>query len=222
MMWADGYCIHEAVLAESECNEIISAISPGDALPFKAGVRSLMRNPAIEKLANDFRLLEITRSIAGAALVPYKATLFNKTGKANWLVAWHQDTALPVEFAVKESGWGPFRLKDNVLFGHAPTEALQKIVALRIHLDASTSSNGPLRVIPTTHTKRFRNDAEFQSTINVGPQIELTVGKGGVIAMSPLLIHASSKCTNDDPRRVLHIEYSEALDLGRGVRLAVA
>jgi len=37
-----------------------------------------------------------------------------------------------------------------------------------------------------------------------------------------LIIHASSKARNEEPRRVLHIEYADALELGRGIRLAVA
>jgi hypothetical protein len=51
---------------------------------------------------------------------------------------------------------------------------------------------------------------------------ECIVGRGGVLAMRPLLIHSSSKALNDKPRRVLHIEYAESLDLATGIRLAVA
>jgi hypothetical protein len=40
--------------------------------------------------------------------------------------------------------------------------------------------------------------------------------------MPPLLIHSSSKAQSDAPRRVLHIEYSDSLDLKPGIRLAVA
>jgi hypothetical protein len=50
---------------------------------------------------------------------------------------------------------------------------------------------------------------------------ECVVLRGGVVAMRPLLIHASSKSRSGEPRRVLHIEYAESLDLRPGVRLAV-
>jgi hypothetical protein len=56
-----------------------------------------MRNSAVAALAADQRLLEIARSLLGMHAVPFRATLFEKSGKANWLVAWHQDTALPLE-----------------------------------------------------------------------------------------------------------------------------
>jgi hypothetical protein len=40
--------------------------------------------------------------------------------------------------------------------------------------------------------------------------------------MRPLLIHSSSKAREGAPRRVLHIEYADSLDVGDGIRLAVA
>jgi hypothetical protein len=43
---------------------------------------------------------------------------------------------------------------------------------------------------------------------------------GGVVAMRPLTVHASSKSVSEQPRRVLHIEYATGLELGQGVVLA--
>ena len=40
--------------------------------------------------------------------------------------------------------------------------------------------------------------------------------------MRPLLLHASSKAESDRRRRVLHIEYAEALNMGDGLELAIA
>ena len=48
------------------------------------------------------------------------------------------------------------------------------------------------------------------------------VARGGLLAMRPLLIHSSSKGQTGDSRRVLHIEYSDSLELTAGIRLAVA
>ena len=67
--------------------------------------------------------------------------------------------------------------------------ALQQVVALRVSLDDSRESNGPLR--------------------------------GGVVAMRPLTLHASSKSIDGRPRRVLDIEYA-ASDAFGGTQLAVS
>lgn len=52
-------------------------------------------------------------------------------------------------------------------------------------------------------------------------QVDCPVPRGGVLAMSPLLIHAFSKALENFPRRVLHIEYADALELGSGIKLAI-
>jgi hypothetical protein len=39
------------------------------------------------------------------------------------------------------------------------------------------------------------------------------VGGSGVIALCPLIVHASSKAQSDQRRRVLHIEYARSLIL---------
>jgi hypothetical protein len=39
--------------------------------------------------------------------------------------------------------------------------------------------------------------------------------------MRPLTVHASSKATDDRPRRVLHIEYAPTVGLAPGIELAV-
>src|SRR5262249_41916655 len=135
--------------------------------------------------------------LLGRAVTPFKATLFDKSGKANWLVAWHQDTALPFVKQFEHVGWGPWSEKNGISYAHVPAWVLSKIVALRIHLDASTASNGPLRIIPGSHTLGILTDEDMTRLIISRNRIECVVGRGGVLAMSPLLIHSSSKAHNE-------------------------
>lgn len=216
-----GYSIIDDVISSAECDHLIVQLTNDYPRRTKAGIRNLMSNELIRKLAYVPRLIAIAESIFGKPLVPFKATLFEKTGKANWLVAWHQDTALPLEKNVEGDGWGPSSVKEGVTFVHAPTWAVSKILALRIQLDASTNTNGPLRVIPGSHQKRLRNDEEFD-LVSKRDAVTCIAAKGSVIAMSPLIVHASSKGTTDEPRRVLHIEYAERLELTSEIRLAIA
>lgn len=220
-MLQKGFEVYEGVFSEEECQAVTDRLSSMGAFS-RAGKRNLMSLDLIAAMASTRRLATICQELTGTNLVPYKATLFNKTGKANWLVAWHQDTALPIERDVRSEGWGPSSVKDGVIYSHAPSEVLSNILALRIHLDPSSSSNGPLRVIPGSHRHRVGDDVAFGRIITKGPQIDVTVGRGGVIAMSPLLIHASSKCAQNEPRRVLHIEYAPSLEIADGIRLALA
>ena len=181
-----------------------------------------MRVPEVAALAADARFVRLAAEALGGRAVAYRATLFEKSGRANWLVVWHQDTALPLASHVDSDEWGPWSRKAGVTYAHAPAWALERIVALRIHMDASTRENGPLRVIPGSHRGGVLTDEDVFLTARRRSPVDCVVGRGGVIMMRPLLIHASSKVKRDLPRRVIHIEYADRLDLAPGVQLAVA
>jgi len=220
VMTSAGFDIKDNILSSAECDELISLLA--DVRRGRAGARNLMKFGFVSKLASDSRLLRLTELIYGRELVPYKATLFEKTGKANWLVAWHQDTALPIEKFVASGGWSAPSMKAGTLFAQAPSSELKRILALRIHLDGSTETNGPLRVIPGSHSRGILADEIMKELVSGSEPIQCLVGRGGVIAMSPLLLHSSSKIVSNEPRRVVHIEYAESLDLGEGMKLAIA
>jgi hypothetical protein len=64
--------------------------------------------------------------------------------------------------------------------------------------------------------------AEVADYVNNHDATECLVERGGALRMSPVLIHASSKAQTDEPRRVLHIEYADGLELAPGICLAKA
>jgi hypothetical protein len=102
-----GYGITEKVLSGDECDNLINALSIDLSKRGRAGARHLMSHPAVAALASDQRLLEMARSsLGGGKAVPYRATLFDKSVHAKWLVVWHQDKALPLETIFDAPGWG--------------------------------------------------------------------------------------------------------------------
>ena len=222
MVGDPGYWIREGVFSDAECEQIIHCLANEALRRSRAGMRHLMSVPLIHAISNSERLVGFAGEILGGRPVPYKATLFAKTGKANWLVAFHQDTALPVERPVFTDGWGPNSVKEGVVYCHAPTEVLSQLLAIRVSLDASTLTNGPLRVIPNSHHQRLMTENDFASFLSGDRSVSCTTERGGIIAMSPLLLHASSKCLTDEPRRVLHIEYALSLSVKNDIHLAVA
>lgn len=216
----DGYEIHGRVLDGRACERLRDALAP-HLVSHRAGARHLLQDPAIAAFAAAPGLRALASRTLGAAATPLRATLFAKTARANWLVGWHQDTALPFAAMVQDPGFGPWSRKASVLYAHAPTWLLQRIVALRIHLDASTGDNGPLRVIPGSHRCGVLTDPEVAVLARRAAAVTCLVPSGGVLVMSPLLIHASSKARDDAPRRVLHVEYVDSLRPAPGVELAV-
>ena len=217
-----GYWVEESILSPDECAALIKELAGSTARRGRAGQRHLMANAAVAALAQSHRLCLIAQKALGNYAIPYRATLFEKAGYANWLVVWHQDTALPLKNQNDDPSWGPWSVKEGILYAHAPTWALSRVIALRVHLDASTNENGPLRVIPDSHRSGILMDEEIAQRVRTIPSIECPVSQGGVLAMRPLLIHSSPKAHGAAPRRVLHIEYTDALQLAENVQLAIA
>jgi ectoine hydroxylase-related dioxygenase (phytanoyl-CoA dioxygenase family) len=217
-----GFSIVEAVLDETEVAELARALETPDLDRSRAGARHLMNRPAVSAVAADSRMVAIAGRFLGETVIPYKATLFDKSPARNWLVAWHQDTALPLFERREIPEWGPWSTKAGVTYALAPASALAQVVALRLRQDDSRPENGPLRVLPGTHALGLLTEsaiARLTTEVSAG---DCTVPAGGVVAMRPLIVHASSKAEGDLPRRVLHIEYSRSLDLGNGLKLQIA
>lgn len=217
-----GFAIVAGVLRERDVATLLAHLSYTRLPRSRAGVRNLLSDPAVFALAHDRRLVEIASQALGSDAFPFKATLFDKSGSANWLVAWHQDTTLPLQSRREVPGWGPWSIKGGVLYAHAPAEALSRVVALRVHLDDSTSANGPLKVLPGTHRMGLLTAPQIQELARTMGSVECIVAKGGIVTMRPLLVHSSSKASKPAPRRVLHIEYATSRDLGNELELGVA
>jgi ectoine hydroxylase-related dioxygenase (phytanoyl-CoA dioxygenase family) len=206
----EGYGIVKGAFAEDELRGVLESMR-GSAIPrSRAGIRHVMSQPAVSEIARSDRMLALARSVAGNGAFPFRATLFDKSPNSNWLVAWHQDTALPLREKHGVEGWGPWSVKDGVIYAHAPARALEQVVALRLHLDNSNEDNGPLRVLPGTQNRGVLTDEEIHLLSEEVAPAECCVGVGGVVLMRPLVIHASSKAVSSAPRRVLHIELCRA------------
>jgi ectoine hydroxylase-related dioxygenase (phytanoyl-CoA dioxygenase family) len=217
-----GFEIYSDVVSQAECGDLIEALCGRPSDRNRAGRRHLMNEPMVHAIAHDDRLVSIARLWVGGDSIPFRATLFEKSGIANWLVMWHQDTALPLSRRFDSADWGPWSIKEGIHYAHAPSWALERTVALRIHLDQSNEFNGSLRVIPKSHSSGVLDDGAVFEKAHRTEFTECHVGRGGVLAMRPLLIHASSKAKRSIPRRVLHIEYADSLHISENMELAIA
>lgn len=129
---------------------------------------------------------------------------------------------MPLRERREAPGWGPWSVKDGVNYAHAPAKVLEQVLALRVHLDDSTAANGLLRVLPGTHTFGVLTDEAIHTLSKKVAAVDCPVPRGGVLAMRPLIVHASSKSQVENPRRVLHIEYAASAAVADDLELAVA
>jgi ectoine hydroxylase-related dioxygenase (phytanoyl-CoA dioxygenase family) len=95
----------------------------------------------------------------------------------------------------------------------APAAVLERMLTLRLHLDAADAANGALAVIPGSHARGKRLPPDDRGTVLVA------CAAGDVLLMRPLLAHASGK---SDPAcnrhwRVVHLEFAADRELPDGV-----
>jgi Phytanoyl-CoA dioxygenase (PhyH) len=217
----EGYAILPQIVSPDIVNEISDEISQSACHRSRAGVRHAMRLASVRDVAYCSELMIMACSVLGPLAFPFRATIFDKSQDANWLVVWHQDTALPLRHRLEASGWGPWSTKEGIAYAHAPAEVLSQVLALRIHLDDSTADNGPLKILPGTHKLGVLDDGRIHQLLEQVAVVECVVPRGGVLAMRPLLVHASSKSCSEVPRRVLHIEYAASDSVASPLELEV-
>jgi ectoine hydroxylase-related dioxygenase (phytanoyl-CoA dioxygenase family) len=188
----------------------------------RAGIRNALQVAAVRSLATDEKLVNLARHALGDHAIPFRATLFDKSADSNWLVVWHQDTALPLRKRKDVAGWGPWSIKEGVLCAHAPASALEHVLTIRVHLDDSNDENGSLRVLPGSHTTGVLSDDAIHDLSVKTPAVDCYVPSGGILLMRPLIVHASSKAkTKNARRRVLHIEYAPSLKMSNELELQI-
>lgn len=226
MEWSDeigrnGFAVRDNVGSSEWMNQILEEDIRNSPLRSKAGRRHAMTFSSVRYIANCEPVKRLACEVLGPRAFPFRATIFDKSPNANWLVVWHQDTALPLRYRIDIDGWGPWSVKHGVPYAHAPANVLSQILALRIHMDDSTTENGPLRVLPRTHALGLLTDDRIIELSERIAPVECIAGKGGVVAMHPLLIHASSKSHAETPRRILHIEYAASKDVASPLELEI-
>src|ERR1700727_3340300 len=196
-----GFRIFTDVFTRIDVDRLAQDISRAPLRRSRAGMRHALKHPTVLEVARDGRLLRIAKEILGCDPFPFRATFFDKSLASNWLVVWHQDTALPLRERREVPEWGPWSVKDGVGYAHAPASALSQVVALRLHLDDSNSMNGPLRVLPGTHMLGVLTDEEVHECGERTNPVDCLGPRGGLLVMRPLILHASSKAHSEGARR---------------------
>lgn len=217
-----GFAVLSGVFVREFCADVLEQLVSTRLNRTRAGVRHAMRVPVVREIATCPELKLLACEVLGANAFPFRATIFDKFPDANWLVVWHQDATLPLREKQETPGWGPWSVKDGMVYSHAPAKVLAQVLALRVHLDDSGRDNGPLRVLPGTHHLGVLNGDQIHELATRIGDVDCVVDRGGVVAMRPLIVHASSKSKGETPRRVLHIEFAASELIAAPLRLAVA
>ena len=161
--------------------------------------------PAVLEPLSISAVCTLVESVLGLGVFAVDGILFNKTTRANWKVTWHQDLSIAVQCRVETLGFGSWSTKAGVAHVQPPVSVLENMLALRFHLDDTGEDNGALRIMPGSH-RLGRLSAKAIAEITAAKRPKLcAVAAGGIVAMRPLCLHASSPAKQATNRRVVHL-----------------
>jgi ectoine hydroxylase-related dioxygenase (phytanoyl-CoA dioxygenase family) len=196
----DGFAIVADVLRGAELQRIDAALAGRRA----KGARELLVEPWCATLAARLRAdARVARAIPPGH-VAVQCTSFEKSVAHNWLVALHQDRAIPVTARIDDPALGGWSNKDGTWFVQPPVALLEQLVALRLHLDDCGEADGTLQVVAGSHRHGGLEAGAAIALRDARGSVACPVPRGGAMLMRPLLLHASSKASGASRRRVLH------------------
>ncbi len=211
----NGFTTIERIYSTGEVEQILATIDQVDQTypTFRKSVdlfaiRQFLKEvpETIKYIFND-NLKMVIRHIFGDHYFAVKSIYFDKPENSNWYVAYHQDLTISVDKKIDLDGFGPWTVKQNQFAVQPPLAILNNIFTVRIHLDETNENNGALKVIAGSHLKNIYRPQAIDWTNET--ETICNVGIGGIMIMKPLLLHSSSRTTNNQKRRVIHIEFSD-------------
>lgn len=206
----DGFALAPALLpadwidaARSEMDRVLAAeADPSVSIRKSRGAVYAARN--VDRLSSlpleAMRTPEVATlllSLLGPSGGLVRTLYFDKPPGRSWSLPWHQDRTIAVAAHRQSERYRKPTVKAGVPHVEAPRDVLERMLTVRIHLDAMTRDNGPLEVVPGSH----RGAAE--------EPLALTAAAGDALLMRPLLSHRSGESSEaSDHRRVLHLEFA--------------
>ena len=202
MLEKNGYVVTPNVLTPNESAATARAL--GRISLRGAGSRNLLSIPWCRAVVQRVRNRLESNGALPASSVAVQCTLFDKTPQRNWLVALHQDLSIPVRTRVSDPLLTIWSKKEGHNFVQPPTEVLERLLAVRVHIDDCGQENGPLRVVPGSHHSGRVSDADARQLRKTHGEVPCVAKSGDALLMRPLVLHASSKALTPKRRRVLH------------------
>ncbi len=173
-------------------------------------IRNLLEAvPEVQALARSPQVRALVDAVLGPDAFAARGLLFDKTPAANWKVAWHQDLTIAVRERRDAPGFGPWSEKAGILHVQPPASVLERMVTYRLGAPRPMRGGerpraGPPRLPPLG---RLSGSEVDRWRTRCAPAL-CTTGRGGVLLMSPLILHASSPASAPGHRRVVHLQFA--------------
>jgi ectoine hydroxylase-related dioxygenase (phytanoyl-CoA dioxygenase family) len=201
----DGYVVVDGVVDAAGCDRLVAALDRhGTAI----APRDWLAVAAIAQAARDLLAAPALAPLLPEGAMPWQCTLFDKAPGHDWTVGPHQDLSVPAAcLADAACADAPRVVKDGVAYVQPPADVLASLLAVRLQLDDVAADAGALEVVAGTHRRGRLDEAELRRLGGGPARVRVGVGRGGVVALRPLLVHASRRLRAPVRRRVLHFVF---------------
>ncbi len=199
----DGF----AIITGGLSIDLLERVTAETFTKLAAGERCLLDLAAVREAAIFLKSRLIKAGFLGDAAVAIQAIAFDKTAAKNWKVPWHQDWVFPFAGRVASAGFDLATVKAGVDYARPPVAILERLLAVRLHLDDCDAMNGPLRISPGSHRDGVIETGEIAGAVARRGETAATAARGEILLMRPLVLHASSQASRPRRRRVLHFVY---------------
>ena len=210
----DGWGVTPPVVPQLAVDRLAAELALVAAdLPSRSGARDLFaRSPAVRALATSPAVRSVAEAVLGPHCFAVRALLFDRTPSADGKMVWQQGLAIAVRERAHVAGWGPWSEKQGVPHVQPPTEVLERMLAVRVHLDDCGADDGPVRVLAGSHRVGRLSAAAIESWRAAAPAVDCLAERGAIVAFRPLILHASAPAVAPAHRRVVHLDFAaEAL-----------
>lgn len=218
----DGFTIVENALTHVETERWVAELelllaSQQVAIKNRRGAVYAARN-ILSSLPEccDISRIAVLKSLLSETLGPefglVRGLYFDKHPDRTWSLPWHKDLTIAVkDNSLPTTLFSKPTNKNGVPHVEAPESVLENMLTLRIHLDKVTEENGPLEVAIGSHANGKKADPSHRVK-------KILVNAGDVLAMRPMLSHASGSSTPSSRmhRRILHLEFASQRKLADG------
>jgi ectoine hydroxylase-related dioxygenase (phytanoyl-CoA dioxygenase family) len=198
-----GFSIIPSSLSDGVIHQLRETLFQSNA----AGERCLLDHPIVRDTALLLKSHLNKLTFLSPASIAVQAITFDKTQTTNWKVAWHQDLMFPFAKRVSTLGFDLPTIKQGIDYARPPIQVLEQLLAVRLHLDDCTETNGPLKISPDTHRAGVIDTSKIADFVKTHGEFTCLAKEGDLLLMHPLILHTSSQATQPKHRRILHIVY---------------
>lgn len=194
----DGYVLIDGLLWPEEVADVRRQLA--SLLPVRTGDRRLLDREWCRVLAQVLRLRLLRRRLLPADSRPVLCTFFNCDTQTEWGLQLQREVHIPVARRVAVTGWRNWTVRQGIPHVQAPEVVLQRLLAVRLHVDHCAGEDVALRLVPSSH-RLPREHAEAIAC--AGP-------RGSGLVMSPLVLHGAGRSPRGAVRRVLRFLFGPA------------